>query len=205
MLRIFVCCGLFFVLLATGAFASQWEYGESKDALTGKVQQRYLFTRSILPLETTIGLDTYPALGLTCGDDAPYLRSDDIAIDADIDCGEYGCSSRQWVRLKFDEDEPVSLKGDVWEERNGIHLYAGDEDLIARMKKGNTLVFEFKPMLGYKKRLALFSLAGFSDALSRCPKPKPKPKTETPVPNIPQKSVTKGKGDYQLKGGIYGD
>ena len=205
-LRASLCCGLFFLLLAGEASASQWKYDEGKDALTGKVTSNYLFTYSVVPFKTTLGLDTYLVLGLTCGGRSPYLRSDEISLDADVSCDEWGCSSYQRVRLMFDENEPVSLKGRVWEKRNGITLETDKgKDIIGMMKQGSTLLFEFTPLLGYEKGIALFSLIGFSDALSKCPPPEPEPELEPVKPAIPQESVTKGTGDYQLKGGIYGD
>lgn len=64
-----------FLLLLNDSLASQWKYKESKDVLTGEVTSRYVVTWSVLPVETSWGTETQMALGLQCGDKAPYFRS----------------------------------------------------------------------------------------------------------------------------------
>ena len=162
-----ILCGLYIFGVDLEKAEAEWVYGESKDELTGKINQRHVVAYSENKVEGWISKRKV-LLGVVCGEKDPYLRTNDISLTGSIDCTEYGCTTKQRMRFKFDNvSEALTVTAYVWEHSNGASFSSGE--LIRLMKPAGSVKVEFEPILTQgKKVIAHFSLIGFSKALSKC-------------------------------------
>lgn len=149
---------------------SSWNYHESKDKMTGKIDQRYIVSYSKNELKGWLNKGKI-LLGYTCGSGF-YVRANDIGFHTDnIDCTSYGCSSIQYARIKFDEGTPFNVDFTVWEKNNdGMSLNPHYQTaIIYNMKKGSIMFLELE-LFSTKgeQQIAEFNLNGFTKAFNRC-------------------------------------
>ena len=149
---------------------SSWDYYETKDKMTGKIDQRFIVSYSENELKGWLKKGKI-VLAYSCGSGF-YVRANDIGFHTDnIDCNSFGCSSTQYARIKFDEDPPFDVSFTVWEGNNdGMSLHHGYQTVIIyKMKKGSRMFLELELFFTKgEQQIAEFNLNGFTKAFNRC-------------------------------------
>ena len=153
-----------------------WIVIEQTDAMTDETSQ-YMVQYA----EDTIDLgllapQARALLGVTCKavESSYYMRVQETmyGLDGEIECN-YGCTSYQRMRMRFDDGPVHTTKWNVWKNHDGAtytetaYTGRGPRWLTEQLRAGKRLRLEIA-FRGQSRKVVVFDLNGFTATAKRC-------------------------------------